>query len=326
MGSIIGNTNTQGQESPILASYGVYKKYTGSTTYANININLSIARGQVCGLLGPNGAGKTTFVRQACGLLRPTSGRIEVGGLDIATQRNYVPQIISYLGQIAYTHRALKVIEFIQFTGVYRGLTPKQAITQAREYLEYFDMLSLENQLLEYLSGGETRIVAFIAAIIGFKPLVVLDEPTNDVDPEKRIKLWKLVKALKNDYNISFLLVTHNIHEAADVVDTVAIINNGEIIKEGVPNELADSMGMDIKIDLLIPYNLDISEKILCNHRVDRIDDEHIRIYVNKESIQRTLNDLYSDQIGEHIRSIKITPPSLEDIYLRNIQENNNEK
>lgn len=110
-------------------------------------------------------------------------------------------------------------------------------------------------------------------------------------------------------------------------MDTVAIINNGKIIKEGIPNELADSMGMETKIDLSLPYNLGIPDKALRNHHIDRIDDEHIRVYVNKENIQKVLNNLYSDQIGKHIRSIKITPPSLEDIYLTNIQEDtNNEK
>lgn len=313
-------------ESPILYTEGIYKKYAGTTIYANKNINLSVERGQICGLLGPNGAGKTTFVRQVCGLLRPSAGRIEVGGVDISTQKNYVPSVVSYLGQIAYTHRALKVIEFIQFTGIYRGLSKKQAIDQAREYLEYFEMQSLENRLLEYLSGGETRIVAFIAAIVGFKPLIVLDEPTNDVDPEKRIKLWQLVKSLKTERHISFLLVTHNIHEAADVVDQVAIMNNGEIIKKGIPNELADSLDIDSKIDFTVPYDYCIPQKILDDLHIIRLDNENYRVYAEKEKIYRVLNYLYSNSIGESISSIKIIPPSLEDIYLNNILEDNNEK
>lgn len=313
-------------EEPILYAESIYKKYKGVTTYANKNVNLSIDRGQIFGLLGPNGAGKTTFVRQVCGLLRPSEGKIEIGGIDITKHKNYVPSIVSYLGQIAYTHRALKVIEFIQFTGVYRGLNQKQALDQAREYLEYFEMQSLENRLLDHLSGGETRIVAFIAAIMGYKPLVVLDEPTNDVDPEKRIKLWQLVKKLKIEHQLSFLLVTHNIHEAADVVDHVAIMNNGEIIKKGIPNELADSLDIDTKIDFTVPYDYLIPRNILEELHIIQLDNENFRVCTEKENIYKVLNYLYSTPLGGSISSIKIIPPSLEDIYLSNIQEDNHEK
>lgn len=319
-------SDANSRELPILSVEGVYKKYDNMVTYANRNIDLCVESGQICGLLGPNGAGKTTFVRQVCGLLRPTSGIIKVNGVDISSQKNYVPKMISYLGQIAYTHRALKVIEFIQFTGVYRGLSPKQASNNAREFLEYFGMRPLENRLLEYLSGGETRIVAFIAAIIGFRPLIVLDEPTNDVDPEKRILLWQLVKTLKKEYHITFLLVTHNIHEASDVVDNVAIINNGEIIRRGIPSELASSMGIESKIDIFVPYNFVISEQMLNKYHINRIDDEHIRIYVREKDIQVVLKDIFADPMGEFLRSVKIIPPSLEDIYINNIQETAYEK
>lgn len=321
MGLMRKNNCIMLNESPILYTEGIYKKYAGTTVYANENINLSVEKGQICGLLGPNGAGKTTFVRQVCGLLRPSAGRIEVGGVDISSKKNYVPSVVSYLGQIAYTHRALKVIEFIQFTGIYRGISKKLALDQAKKYLEYFEMQSLENKLLEYLSGGETRIVAFIAAIVGLKPLIVLDEPTNDVDPEKRIKLWQLVKSLKIEHHISFLLVTHNIHEAADVVDQVVIMNNGKIIKKGIPNELANSLEIDSKIDFTVPYDYCISPKILEDLHIIRLDNENFRIYVEKENIYKVLNYLYSHSIGKSISSIKIIPPSLEDIYLNNIEE-----
>lgn len=304
---------------PILSAKCVYKKYKGSTSYANENVSLTINRGEIMGLLGPNGAGKTTFVRQACGLLKPDSGLICINGIDINSQKNYPATVISYLGQIAYTHRALKVIEFISYTGIYRGVSRKESLSQAEYYLNYFDMQTIRNRLIEHLSGGESRIVAFIAAILGGKPLIILDEPTNDVDPEKRIKLWELVKELRREHGISFLLVTHNIHEAQDVVDRVTIMQSGKIIKVGNPVDLADALDIGTKIDFTIPYDLSLS--LLDSYsNVIKLDNEHYRVFTPKDRIAVVLSDILNSTVGRYIKDVKIVPPSLEDIYMDNIR------
>lgn len=306
----------------MLIAKDVCKKYAHSKTYANKDIDISINTGEIKGLFGPNGAGKTTFVRQVCGLLKPDSGYIEIDGVDISKHKNYIPSKVSYLGQIAYTHRALKVIEFIQFTGVYRGIDAKESKRQALKLLEYFGMIYLQDKLIGSISGGETRLVAFMAAIIGYNPFVVLDEPTNDVDPEKRILLWQLVKKLKEERGISFLLVTHNIQEASNVVDDVAIMYGGQIIKQGRPYELAEALKIGTKVDFVVPYHTKIDDELISRLKIIKIDDEHLRINVSKDKVNTILNELYSSSLGSLISSIKILPPSLEDIYMMNIKEN----
>ena len=300
----------------LLEAQNIYKKYKGTPTFANQNISLSVHQSEIVGLLGPNGAGKTTFVRQVCGLLKPDQGQILLNGKDIVKNPLYAAKHISYLGQIAYTHRALKVLEFLIYTGVYRGLSPSHAQTQAQEFLAYFEMADLKNRLLEQLSGGETRIIAFIAAIIGLHSLIILDEPTNDVDPEKRILLWELVKNLRTNCNISFLLVTHNIHEAQDVVDSVAIIQQGKILKKGIPGQIADSLQIPAKILFSLPYDISITHLLNKGYEITQIDCENYQMSLAKENIQKGLQFLFDNTNGTQLRNIKIVMPSLEDIYM----------
>lgn len=300
----------------ILEAQNIYKKYQGSASYANQNISLSVPQGEIVGLLGPNGAGKTTLVRQMCGLLKPDQGKICLEGTDIVQNPDYAAKRISYLGQIAYTHRALKVMEFLIFTGVYRGLSRRLAQFQAQEFLAYFGMENLKNRLLERLSGGETRIIAFIAAMLGLYPVIILDEPTNDVDPEKRILLWKLVKELRTKCNISFLLVTHNIHEAQDVVDSVAIIQNGQILQSGIPHQIAASLQLPAKILFSLPYDCSPEQLLRRGYEIERLDCENYQIKVEKDKIQDGLQFLLDSTEGKRLGNIKIVLPSLEDIYM----------
>lgn len=295
----------------------ICRKYRGAQVYANKNISISVRRGEIVGLLGPNGAGKTTFVRQVCGLMRPDSGQIFLNGHDIIKEPIHVTKNISYLGQIAYTHRALKVREFLVHTGVYRGLGTMHALKQAEELLNYFCMYELKERLIDHLSGGEIRIVAFIAAIIGLYPLIVLDEPTNDVDPEKRILLWKLVKELRSKCDVSFLLVTHNIHEAQDVFDSVAIIQNGKIIKRGKPDDIASELKINTKIIFSLPYDILLPQIIKDSFEIKKLDDENYEIEINKDEVKHVLQNLFESSIGDIVRNIRIKLPSLEDVYVK---------
>lgn len=307
-------------EKIIFEANKICKKYNKSEKCANKDVDLMIHESQILGLLGPNGAGKTTFVRQASGLLRPDSGTIRLFGENIERNRNIIPNYISYMGQIAYTHRCLTVKEFLIHTGVYRGIKKNDADYQMVYFLKYFDVERLKNRLLGNLSGGEIRIVSFIAALIGLRPLIFLDEPTNDMDPEKRIRLWELVKKMRMDLGISFLLVTHNIHEAEDVVDEVAIMKDGIIIANGSPRELAANLFLPIKVLLTVAYNNDIEKDIFSNYNFKMIDREHLMFFIEKEQLVEFLYYLYHSSAAAKLKDIKIIHPSLEDIYIKKFE------
>ncbi len=195
--------------------------------------------------------------------------------------------------------------------------------------MEYFDLKNISNNLLMNLSGGERRVVGFLASIIGFRPFVVLDEPTNDIDPEKRACIWKMINHLKNSLGMSFLLVTHNITEAEEVVDRVVVLNHGNIIVQGKPQELLKTNEINKKIVFTLPYYENIKCETLSNLmnlKVKNIDSERFYFYSHNLNVEDNIKLLYSNLNGIKIKDIQIIEPSLQDIYIQIMKEKiNNE-
>lgn len=291
-------------------------KYKNSTQYANQEINLNVNKGEIMGLLGPNGAGKTTLVRQICGILKPSTGIILLDDKDIVKYPIFISNKLAYLSQVLYSQRSLKVSEFLCFTGIYRNLTKKNALYQMEKFIEYFKIERLRNKLISDLSGGEQRIVGFISSLMGLKPFIVLDEPTNDLDTESRILLWKLVKNLKDDLGISFLLVTHNIHEAKDVVDRVAIMKEGRIYKTGRPKDIIENLNIPIKIRFFLPYDIIIPEWLKRKDGFMQIDTENYQFSVQESEVNESLNSLFASDFYKDIKNVEILSPSLEDVFI----------
>ncbi len=306
----------------VLKVENLFKKYENLNRYANNDINLEIFQGEIFGLLGKNGAGKTTLVRQICGLLLPTKGKIYIDNIDIINNSSEIPYHLAYLSQSLYPHRALKVKEFIVYTGMYRGLSKEKAIKQMENLIKYFKIEDLKDRIMYNLSGGETRIIGFIASLMGFRKFIVLDEPTNDMDPEKRFLLWELVKTLKKQLGISFLLVTHNIYEAQDVVDRIAIIKDGEILKKGRPSDIIRNLDMNISVKFELPYNIDQHKLENLKYNLIKIDDTNYKIDTNERELNLILENIFNGELKNIVRNINIEKPTLVDVYLSEVTKN----
>ncbi len=204
---------------------------------ANDGISLTVAPGEVFGLLGPNGAGKTTLVKQIIGLLRPTSGRLLLGGVDLVAKPDAARQLCSYLPQAQMPIDGFRVREAIHLTGMIRGGRGPLLRRRADELIEALDIGEWRDVLGVKLSGGVRRLVGFAMATVLPGALVILDEPTNDVDPRRRRLLWNAIRQLGQS-GAGVLLVTHNVLEAERSVDRLAIIDGGRLIAEGTPSAL----------------------------------------------------------------------------------------
>ena len=199
---------------------------------ANDEISLHVGPGEVCGLLGPNGAGKTTLVKQVIGLLKPTSGRITLDGHDLVADPAAARQLCSYLPQAQVPIDSFRAREAIVLCGRVRGGARKVVERRADELIESLDLGEWRDKRGISLSGGVKRLVGFAMVTVHPGRLVILDEPTNDVDPLRRRMLWQQVRDL-GDRGISVLLVTHNVLEAEKAVDRLAVIDDGRLIAEG---------------------------------------------------------------------------------------------
>jgi ABC-2 type transport system ATP-binding protein len=204
---------------------------------ANDEITLQIRPGEVYGLLGPNGAGKTTLVKQIIGLLKPNSGALTLGPYDLVDDPDAARQLCSYLPQAQMPIDSFRPRDVVRLTGMIRGGDPAAVTSRTEEMIEALDIGEWAGTIGMKLSGGVKRLVGFAMVSVWPGRVVILDEPTNDVDPRRRRLLWEQVRRL-GDEGSAVLLVTHNVLEAEKSVDRLAIINEGRLIAEGTPSSL----------------------------------------------------------------------------------------
>jgi len=214
----------------------VTKIYNG-TVRANDGITLHVNAGEVYGLLGPNGAGKSTLLRQVIGLLKPTAGRITLGPVDLVGDPAAARQLCSYLPQAPMPINSLRMREAIELSGRIRGGAAAAVRRRADELIDALDLGEWAGAVGQRLSGGVKRLAGFAMVAVWPGRVVILDEPTNDVDPLRRRRLWEQVRLL-SQHGCAVFLVTHNVLEAEKSVDRLAVIAGGRLIAEGTPSSL----------------------------------------------------------------------------------------
>jgi ABC-2 type transport system ATP-binding protein len=220
-------------------------------TRANDGISLEVAEGEVFGLLGHNGAGKTTLVNQVVGLLKPSSGTIRIDGRDMVANPGLARQLCSFQAQAQVPIDGLTPRQAIDLLGQLRGGSRKDVQSARNRLVEALDLEEWLDTDAARLSGGVKRLVAFAMAAVMPGRLVMLDEPTNDVDPVRRRMLWRQVRHLA-DHGAAVLLVTHNVIEAERSVDRLAILDGGCVIAEGTPAELKARLGAALRLELVL--------------------------------------------------------------------------
>ena len=205
------------------------------------NISFQVEEGEIFGLLGPNGSGKSTTVRMLCGILRPSSGRGEVLGYDIAREAERIKESIGYVSQRFSLYEDLTVAENMHFFGSIYGLSADQVIKRRRELSRQMKLEGLENQKVQTLSGGFKQRVALACAFLHRPRLLILDEPTAGVDPVSRRLFWDLLRELAAG-GITILVTTHYMDEA-EQCHLVALMNRGRLWAFGPPAGLMARAG-----------------------------------------------------------------------------------
>ncbi len=282
---------------------------------ANDGITLQVRPGEVYGLLGPNGAGKTTLVKQIIGLLKPTAGEMTLGPYDLIDDPDAARQLCSYLPQAQMPIESFRARDVIKLTGMIRGGDSAAVAARTDQMIEALDIGEWADTLGVKLSGGVKRLVGFAMVSVWPGRVVILDEPTNDVDPRRRRLLWDQVRRL-GDGGSAVLLVTHNVLEAEKSVDRLAIINEGRLIAEGTSSALkADDRGR-LRLQLMMVPGLPTPEIPAFVENHTRVGNNIMNIISEADATAgiHWAQGLMAEGIAEEYA---LAATTLEDVYIR---------
>ena len=214
----------------------LFKNYRNGTP-ATRGIDLVVARGESVAILGANGAGKTTFLRQLTTELKPTSGAIEIFGVDAIRQANEAKLLMGVTPQEAGVFETLTVREHLELFGRLKGLSKTAARVQTAELLKNLELEANAKKQVGELSGGQRRRILIGLAFLGNPPLLILDEPTTGLDPQSRRTVWALLKQIIAQ-GATVIFSTHYLEEAEQLSSRIAFISGGKIIADGSLREL----------------------------------------------------------------------------------------
>ncbi|MEN3306803.1 MAG: type transport system ATP-binding protein [Micromonosporaceae bacterium] len=219
------------EEPPAVQAAALGKTYrgTGGEVAAVRGLDLRIGHGEFFGLLGPNGAGKSTTIGMLTTLVRPTSGRASVCGIDVARRPVEVKRRIGVVSQNNTLDQEVTVAENLEFRGRYFGMRRALARDRSDELLAAFALTDRRAAMPAQLSGGQAKRLMICRALVHRPEVLFLDEPTAGLDPQTRIHLWDTLRTLQAQGQ-SVLLTTHYLEEAEALCDRVAIIDHGTLL------------------------------------------------------------------------------------------------
>ncbi len=212
------------------------KKFRNS--HAVQDISFEINRGEIVGLLGPNGSGKTTVLRIAAGFFPPTSGRILIGGVDLYTSDSSLRSRIGYLPERVPLYDSLTTKEFLEFVADLKGVARSQKKENFESVISKCGLESVQNRLIGKLSLGFRERIGLAQALIGDPDILILDEPTNGLDPKQMVEVRSLIKALSK--NKTVILSSHLLSEVSQLCSRVLIMNHGSLVASGSPGKLEE--------------------------------------------------------------------------------------
>ncbi len=281
-------------------------------------VDLRVEAGELFGFLGPNGAGKTTTLRMLATLLPLTGGTATVAGCDLRREPQRVRERIGYVGQRGGTDPAVTGRAELVFQGRMYGMSAAAAKRRAAELIVTLELEECADRRTGSYSGGQRRRLDIGLGLIHTPQLLFLDEPTTGLDPQSRARLWDEVRRLR-DGGTTVFLTTHYLEEADALCDRLAIIDHGRIVAEGTPDQLKRQIAGDI-VTLGISGDPQVALDLLGGQpfvRETGSEDGALRLYVDRGETAMPAILRLLDGAGLELRTISLTRPSLDDVFLR---------
>jgi len=299
----------------IIRTENFYKSYGSISAVTGISFN--VYKGEMFGLVGPDGAGKTTTIRALCGLINPTSGKIEIFSKSISESRKEIQNSIGYLSQKFSLYGDLTIDENIEFFADIHNV--ENFIESRNELLEFTRLKPFRDRLADKLSGGMKQKLALACSLIHSPKILFLDEPTTGVDPVSRRDFWKILSGLLKE-GITIFMTTPYLDEA-ERCHRVALMNKGKILAMDTPVNIKQSINKEV-IEIVCEDSRKAFKVLL---QFDGIDSQLFgdRINVvceNSSEIFRKIKSEF-DIANIKIESSRIISPSLENVFINKMKE-----
>ena len=279
-------------------------------------VSFSVEEGETFGLLGPNGAGKTTFMEILCGLRRFDKGKATIKGFDLTKDSRKVRAMIGFCPQETLLYDLLNVRENLAFSASLYSLSSKLF----KERLEFSSKVlgvgEFLNRRVQQLSGGMKRRANLACSIIHDPPIVILDEPTVGFDPTIKREFWDMIRGLKS-YGKTILLSTHDMYEADEICDRVAIMEKGKIAALDQPHILKKTIGGEPSIHVRVKEQQAKRALTLLKDYQGKLVDGEIKITTSNP--WQTMSDVSNKLVSNGIFTdkIEIVEPTLEDVFIK---------
>ena len=299
-------------------SFQVGKGRKATKVEAVRGVDLKVGEAEIFGFLGPNGAGKTTTLRMLTTLLEPDGGEATIAGADLRTKPHDVRRLSGYVAQGGGTVDDATGREELVLQARMYGIDKVEAQKRAAAALEAFQLTEFADRRCRTYSGGQRRRVDIALGVIHRPKVLFLDEPTVGLDPQSRARMWDEVRRLRHE-GMTVFITTHYLDEADALCDRIAIIDNGEIVAEGTPDDLKREIAGDVvRVGLngSTPTAVELLTDRPFIRKLEIEEDKGLRLYVDDgaTAIPQILRVL--DGEGITFGGMELTRPSLDDVFL----------
>jgi ABC-2 type transport system ATP-binding protein len=278
-------------------------------------VDLSVSEGSVFSLLGPNGAGKTTMVRILSTLTAADSGEVRVAGHDVRRDPMAVRSAIGVTGQFSAVDIYLSAEENLLLMADLWHLPRRRSRQRTAELLELFDLADTGKKPAYAFSGGMQRRLDLAMTLVGSPRIIFLDEPTTGLDPRGRLAMWELIRNLVRNEAVTILLTTQYLEEADELADEIAVLDAGNIVAQGTPEELKQRIPGG---HLLLTFG----SKRALEAAVGRLDevvvrnDDDLTLQIPADASGRSLLDVLSRIDADDVPHVAVHTPDLNDVFL----------
>ena len=304
----------------MIATRGLRKSFRGrkGAVTAVAGVDLVVRDGEIFGFLGPNGAGKTTTLRLLATLMTPDGGDATVAGVDLRQAPGEVRRRIGYVAQDGATWGEVTAREELVHQARLYGVGRAEARRRADAAVRAFQLDAFADRRCKTYSGGQRRRVDIALGVIHQPRLVFLDEPTTGLDPQSRAHMWAEVRRMRAE-GMTVFLTTHYLEEADALCDRISIIDHGEIVAEGTPDELKREIAGDVlavSLNGSTPRAAELLGTQPYVHKLEVREEGRLRLYVDAgaTAIPQILRVL--DGSGVELGAIELHRPSLDDVFL----------